>query len=105
MSGSLVQNVEALFVGGVRIDELELLPDRSGEELGILGDEANSLAKPVEIDGRGRDAVVQNVTGLRLIETYQELHQCRLASPGRTDESDRLSELEPERDVCQRRSA
>src|SRR3954470_10924626 len=99
----LAQHLEAFFVRGMRIDELEILADGAREELRILGYKPNSLAQPVEVDVVARHSVVENLTLLRRIEPDEELDQRRLARARRPDERDRLAALDVERDVGERR--
>ena len=75
----LAQHVEALGVGRRRVHEQQVLADRAGEELRVLGDEADPLAQRVEIDLVAGDAVVEDPPGLRAVEPDQQLHQRRLA--------------------------
>ena len=43
VSGSLVQDSEALGVGSVRVDELQIFPDRAREQLSVLRNEPDPL--------------------------------------------------------------
>ena len=89
----LAQHVEALGVGRRRVHEQQVLANRAGEELRVLGDEADPLAQRVEVDVVAGDAVVEDPPGLRLIQADEQLHQRRLAGAGRPDERDRLAAL------------
>ena len=50
-----------------RADEEQVLADRAGEELRVLGDEADALAEAVEIDVSLVMSVVEDAAGLRLV--------------------------------------
>ncbi len=54
VAGRLLQHLEALRVGGVRVDEQQVLADRAREELRVLGDEADLRAQLVQVDLRAR---------------------------------------------------
>src|SRR5258708_39676660 len=42
--GRLPQHIQALFVGRLRLNEQQILPDRPGEQLRILGHKSDPLA-------------------------------------------------------------
>src|SRR6266550_7390456 len=99
----LVEDVEALLIGGVRVHEFQILANRSREELRILGDETDTLAQPVEIDLGAIYSIVENLPLFGLIETDQQLYQRCFAGAGRTYERDRLAAIHAERDIGERR--
>src|SRR6185503_12498401 len=99
VGGRLVQYVETFGVGGVRIHELEVLANRSGEQLRVLRHQTDPLPQPVEIDFRAGYTVVEDLTFLRDVQTHQQLDERRLAGAGRTDERDRLAAPDVKRDV------
>src|ERR1700687_3466822 len=107
VSSSLVQDIKALRIGRVRIDELQIFPDRAREELSVLSHESDSLAQSIEIDGIAGHSVVQYAPCFRRIETHEQLHQRRLPCPRGTYECDGFTALHVERYVgesrCRRR--
>ena len=105
MGGCLAQHVETFLVGSVRIDELEVFANRTGEELCVLRHQTDSLAQPVEIYLGARDAVVEDLAILWQIQSHQQLHQRRFARARGTDERDRLAPLHIEGDVGESRGA
>src|SRR6476619_369314 len=56
----LLQDAEALRVRGRRVHEEQVLPDRSREELRILGDETDLRAQIVEVGFGARRSVVED---------------------------------------------
>src|SRR5688500_8178759 len=97
----LVQHIHALLIGRVGVHELEILPDRSGEELRVLRDESDALAQPLEVDGGARHSVVKDLTLFWLIEADKELHQSRLSGARGSDECYRLAPGDGKRDVSE----
>ena len=87
----LPQDVEALLVGRVGPHEEQVLADGAGEQLRVLGDEADALAEAVDVDLVLRRAVVVDVPGLRPVEADQQLHERGLARRPRADERDGLA--------------
>ena len=89
---------------GVRPHEEQVLADGPGEELGVLRDQAEALAQPVEVDDVLGMAVVEDPARLRVVQPGQELHQRRLARAGGADEGDRLAPAHGERHVARARA-
>src|ERR1700738_4870174 len=103
VSSSLVQDIKALRIGRVRIDELEIFPTRTREELSVLSHEPDPLPQSIEIHGIAGHSVVQDASCFRRIETHEQLHQRRLPRSRRTYECDGFTALHVERYVGESR--
>ena len=99
----LAKDVHAVFIGGARIDEEQVLADGTGEQLRILRDEADAFAQIVDGDFVFAGTVVKDVAGMRPVKTDEELNQSGLAGTGGPDKSDRLPARNLERNRLQRR--
>ena len=102
LAGGLAEHLEDLVVCCVRTHEEQVLADGPGEELGVLRDQAQALAQPVEVDDVLGMAVVEDLPGLRMIQTDQELDQRGLARAGWADEGDGLAAPDGEGHVLER---
>src|SRR5881394_3522367 len=98
VGGGLAQHLDAFGIGRVGSDEQQVFADGAGEELRVLRHETNALAKLVELDAVAGDAVVEDTSLLRLIETDEELDERRLAGARWADECDRVAAFDVERD-------
>ena len=98
----LPERLEHLLVGRVRLHELEVLADRPGEELRVLGDEADLAPHAVVAQLVRRDVVDRDDAAGRGVEPDEELHETRLAGARGTDEGDRVAQLRAEADVVER---
>src|SRR6267143_4624524 len=103
MSSSLVKDFEALLISCVRIDELEIFPDRARKELSVLSYEPDPLPQSIEINGIAGHSIVQYPACFRRIETHEQLHQCGFPRSRRTYECDRFPAPHRERDVRESR--
>src|SRR4030065_102979 len=65
VAGRALEHLPALRVGRVGPHEEQVVPDRAGEELRVLGDEADLLAQLLEVDPVGGVAVVGDKTAAR----------------------------------------
>src|ERR1041385_9429445 len=84
------------------IHKQQVLANRAGEKLRVLGNEANLLAQFVQIDAIDWNAVVKNRSSLRCIEANQQLYQCAFAGAGGANERDEISTGCAEIDLVQR---
>ena len=73
--GGLFQDLEALGVGGVGLDEAQVFGDGAGEELGVLGYEADALAEEFEVDFGAGDFVVEDLAFAGFVEADQEFDE------------------------------
>src|SRR5439155_24328937 len=101
LHGSLPQHVQALLVSRVRLDDEQVLADRSREQLRILGHESDPLAQMLDLHLVFRGPVVIDVTGLRPIQTDQQLYECALAGARGSHERDRLAARRSKRNLAQ----
>ena len=60
-------------VGGVGLAEANVLLDRSGEEHGLLADDADVCAQPCDIERANVSAIEQHSTLLGIVEALDEL--------------------------------
>src|SRR6185369_10506398 len=103
VAGGLLEHLQALGVARSRIDEEEVLADRAGEELGVLGHEADLRPQLLEVEVGARDAVVEDASMVRRVEADEELDQRRLARARGADEGERLATAGREADTGERR--
>src|SRR3974390_2526309 len=101
MRRGLLQDLHALLIGCTRIDEQQILANRSGKKLGVLSDKPDLLAKHIEIHAARRNSVIQNRAGLRRVEANQQLDQRRFAGSRGANECNRVSLSGTEADFVQ----
>src|ERR1035438_9655980 len=97
LHGGLLENLQALLVGGLGPHEAQVFADRAGEQLGVLGDEADALAQAVNGDFVLGNAVIVDVPRLGAIQAHQQFHQRGLPRPGRSHEGDGLALIDLDR--------
>src|ERR1039458_7264227 len=100
----LAQNRHALRVRHVGIYEEQVLTNRAGEELSILGHESDFLAQQIEIDAIRWNSVIENGARLGRVQANQQLYQRRLPCSGRSNESNRVAASSAETDSIERES-
>ena len=86
--------LEDLLLGGVRTRVRDVLPDRALEQPGVLQHHADPRPQVVPRHVGDVDAVQGDPAGVQLVEPHDEVHQRRLARPGRTDDGDGLARLD-----------
>src|SRR5579862_2533847 len=96
----LPQHLEAFLVGGAGPHEAQILADRSREELSILSDKSDALAKILDGDAILGNAVVIDVAGLGPVEADQKFHQSCLACARWPDKRDSLALRDAKRNIA-----
>jgi hypothetical protein len=91
-----VQDLLTLFVGRRGVHEQKILPDRARKELRVLGDESDTFTQSVQVDVEARNAVVQDQSSLRAVESHQQLDESGLAGARRPDKRNGLSPIDGE---------
>jgi hypothetical protein len=74
----LMQHRQALGVARSWTREEQILSNRSREQLRLLRHQADALAQAIEAHARTLDAIVENATRLRRVETDEQLDECAL---------------------------
>ena len=69
----------------------DVVPDRSGEEPGVLQHHAEDSAHIFAAQVGGIDAVEADATGVDFVEAHQQVDNRRLACAGRSHDRDRLA--------------
>ena len=90
-----------LFIARIRLSIADVVPDRSGEQMRILQDDAQRTAQIVLLDQLDIDAVIGDRSFLDVVKTVDQIGDRRLSGTGRTDEGDLLSRLRIQLDVVQ----
>ena len=75
---------------------------RRAEQEGVVVDDGDLRAQRVRVDRAHVGAVDEHAPRGRVVEARDELHERRLARPGRADQRERRARLDGERDVAQR---
>ena len=82
---------DAVVVSSVELAIADIIDDGACEEVGLLQDDAHALAKRLLADVRHRDAVVEDLSFLDLVETVDEVDDGGLASTRATHEGNLLT--------------
>src|SRR5688500_11771765 len=75
--------------------------DRAREQKDILQHDSKGPPQIVQVQGRDVPAVEEYLPTLNVVETSEQIRDCRLAGSGMSDNRDRLSRKDLKRNVAQ----
>ena len=88
-----------LILGGIKLTEPDIIPDRSGEEMGILKNNTKGVSQITLLDLIDIDSVKPDLTILYVVEAVEKVRDCGLSGTRCTDKCDLLSRVGIERHV------
>ena len=88
VAGGLPQDIKTLGVRRGGIHKQQILADRAGEELRVLCDESNPFPQGVEVNLGAGNAVIEDSSRCRLIQSDEQFDERCLSGTRWPDERD-----------------
>ena len=98
----LLHGGDDFSIAGIGFDHPHVLAQAAGKQVRLLRHKTDLAAHLVVAQLGGGNAVVENLTTARRVQTHQQLDQRRLARAGRPDEGHRVAQFGTEADTIQR---
>ena len=98
-----MQRIDHGIVGGLVVEEGDVVAERAGEQFDLLGDERDAASEFVERDLTDRDPAERHEAAGGFDESEHEPRERGLAAAGASDDPDRPARLDSYVDVAQHR--